>query len=218
MEPNFPDTTEKPRGFGGTEDPSEENADGSVNATEQEQMQYDLLTVRARKMMFGKAKDNILEMLGSSESPAQAIGQAGAMIMKSLLQAAKQNGMVIANDVAIEAGTEIADDLNELGKHAGVFKYDDQESENAEMEDAMLWGVKYFGEGMVADGEISPEMQKSAQAETASGLESEGGPKRKADPIGDAVSQASQPAPQAPQAAPPQGGLVGGQMPPMGGV
>jgi len=218
MEQNFPDQTENPRGFGGTEDPQSENEDGSVNATEQEQMQYDMLTIRARKMMFGKAKDNILEMLGSSESPAKAIGQAGAMLMKSLLQASKQKGMHIANDVAIEAGTEIADDLNELGKSAGVFKYDDQESENAEMEDAMLWGVKYFGEGMVADGEITPEMMQSAQEQVAAGIESEGGPKapaRKPNPIGDAVSQASQPAP---QAAPPQGGLVGGQMPPTGGV
>jgi hypothetical protein len=217
MEPNFPDTTQDPRGFGGTEDPEpQENADGSIDATPEEQEQYDLLTVRARKIMFGKAKDDVLTMLGSAESPAQGIGQAGAMIMKTLYQAAKQNGMDIESDVMIEAGTEVADDLNELGKSAGVFEYDSQEEENKEMEDAMLWGVKYYGDGMVTGNEISPEMQKEAQRVTAEGIESEGGPQRKEDPIGEGVKQAmgppgGQPGGQ-PGAAPPPGGLVAGAM------
>jgi hypothetical protein len=214
MEPNFPDTTEDPRGFGGTEDPEpKENADGSIDATPEEQEQYDLLTIRARKVMFGPGKDDVLAMLGSSESPAQGIGQAGAMIMKSLYQAAKNSGMDIPADVMIEAGTEVADDLNELGKSAGVFEYDSKEEENSELADSMLWGVKYYGDGMVTAGEITPEMQKEAQRVTAEGIESEGGPKRKPDPIGEGVSQAMggpQPG-QRPGQAP--GGIVSGQMP-----
>ena len=214
MQPNFPDTTENPRGFGGTPDPEEPaNADGSVNATEEEQMQHDLLATRARKMIFGPAKEDILTMLGASEAPSKAMGEAGAMIMKSLWTAAKEGGMEIPSDVVIEAGTEVVDDLNELGKSAGVFKYDDKKSEDSELEQAMLWGVKYYGDGLVTGGEISPEMMQEAQQLTAEGIEEEGGPKApQQTPIAAGVGQAMQQG--APQGAPPppSGGLVAGAM------
>lgn len=199
MEQNFPDQTEKPRGFGGTADPEPEtNEDGSINATEEEQMQYELLTVRARKMIFGPAKDDVLKMLGASESPAKGMGEAGAMILKSLIDAAATKGMEINSDVGTEAGTEIVDDLNELGKSAGVFQYDDRESEVKEMQDALLWGVKFYGEAMNS----TPEIKKQAQALMIEGLASEvPQTKKKADPIAEGVSQAMQPQ-----------GLVGGNM------
>lgn len=195
---NFPDDTENARGFGGTPDPVEEtNEDGSVNATDEEQMQYDLLTVRAQKMIFGKSKDKVLEMLGASESPAKGMGEAGAMIIKSLIDAAGKSGMEINADVGTEAGTEVIDDLNELGKSAGVFQYEDAEEEEKEMQDALLWGVKFYGEAMQA----SPDIQRQAQQMTVEGLAEEG-PKKKSNPIAEGVSQATQPQ-----------GLVGGNMP-----
>jgi len=149
-----PDSTEDPRGFGGTPDPEPmEDADGNIPATEAEQLDYDLLTVRARKMMFGKGKNKILKMLGTSEAPAQAIGKVGSMLVKSLMTSAKESGREISGDVAINAGGEIANDLNDLGKANGVFVYDDEESEKSELADALLWGVKYYGDGMLAAGE-----------------------------------------------------------------
>jgi hypothetical protein len=200
---NFPDKTENPRGFGGTPDPEPEtNEDGMVNATDEEQMQYDLLSIRARKMIFGPAKEKVLEMLGSSESPGQGMGKAGAMIIKSLVDAAASKGMEINADVGAEAGADAIEDLNELGKSAGVFQYDDKESEAKEVEDAMLWGVKYYGEAMQGAGQITPEMQKAAQQMTIEGLAEEQGPQKKSDPIAEGVSQAL----------PPPGGLVGGNM------
>ena len=191
MEQNYPDQTERPRGFGGTADPEPEtNEDGSVNATEEEQMQYELLAVRARKMIFGPAKEDVLKMLGASESPAKGMGEAAAMILKSLIDAAAGKGMQINADVGTEAGTDVVDDLNELGKSAGVFQYDDKESEVKEMQDALLWGVKFYGEAMNA----SPEIQKQAQALTVEGLASEQPQtKKKSDPIAEGVSQAMQP-------------------------
>jgi hypothetical protein len=208
---NFPDETGESRGFGDTPDP-QANEDGAVNATDEEQMQYDLLTVRARKMIFGKSKDKVLEMLGSSESPAKAIGQAGAMILKGLVDAAETKGMALNSDVVSEAGSEVADDLNELGKSAGVFQYTDQEEENAQMEEALLWGAKFYGDGTQTAKQLTPELQKTAQQLTVEGLAEEplkAGPAQKT-PIAEGVGQAM-----APQA----GGLIAGNMqPPAGGV
>jgi hypothetical protein len=201
---NFPevDSTENARGFGGTPDPEPEtNEDGSVNATEEEQMQFDLLTVRARKMIFGPKKNDVLKMLGSGESPAKAMGQAGALILKGLIDAAANKGMEINQDVGTEAGAEVVEDLNELGKSAGVFKYDDEESEIKEVSDALLWGVKFYGEAMMSGDKLTPELQKQAQVLTVEGLAEEG-PQKKPNAIADGVSQAMKP----------QQGLVGGSM------
>ena len=108
------DATDTPRGFGDTEMSDED----SEQPTEAEQMDFDLLTVRARKMIFGQGKDNILKMLGSGESPAKAIGQVGAIILKTLMLAAKQSGREISADAAVNAAAEIAGDLNELASLA----------------------------------------------------------------------------------------------------
>jgi len=199
-----PDSTENPRGFGGTPDPSPEtDADGNEYATEDEQMDYDLLTIRARKMIFGQGREKILKMLGTSESPAKGIGKVGSMLVKSLMDASKQAGREIAGDVAIHAAGEIAGDLNDLGTANKVFQYDSPEDEEKELADAMLWGVKFYGDGMISANEISPEMQKIAKQEVEEGLESEGKSVPKKTPLAAGVSQAVNPQ---------QPGLVGGAM------
>ncbi len=207
MEGKLQSTTENPRGFGGTPDPEPEtNADGDVMATDDEQMDYDLLTVRARKMMFGKGKEKILKMLGTSESPAKGIGKVGSMLIKSLMDAGKQSGREISGETAINAATEIAEDLNDLAKANDVFKYDSPEDEMKELEDAILWGVKFYGDGMIANGEITPEMKKNAKQQVDEGLAEEGNTAPQKKPMAAGVGKAMA----GPPAGPP--GLVGGAM------
>ncbi|MBW2690541.1 MAG: hypothetical protein JRC99_11490 [Deltaproteobacteria bacterium] len=188
--------TENPRGFGGTPDP-ELNDDGEEMATEEEQMNYDLLATRGRKMIFGDNRENVLKMLGSSESPAQGIGKVGSMIIKSLMDSSKQAGREITGETALNAATEIIDDLNELGKSQGVFTYDSDEDEEKELADALLWGTKYYGEGMIASGEITPDMRKTAKAQVMEGIAEENkGKSPKKTKVAEGVSEAvNQPAP-----------------------
>jgi hypothetical protein len=202
------DTIENPRGFGGTPDPEPvTNAEGEIPATEEEQLDYDLLTVRARKMIFGPGKEKILKMLGTSQSPAQGIGKAGSMIIKSLMDSSKEQGREIDPEVALNAAPEVIDDLNELAKVNKVFQYDSPEDEQKELQDAMLWGTKYYGDGMVANGEITPDMKNLAKRQVQEGIagEQNKGPKKK--PIAAGVGQAMA----APAQAPPTG-LVGANM------
>jgi len=164
------DSTESPRSFGNREElpQDEENL-----ASEDEQLDNDLIVVRARKMMFGKGRENILKMLGSSPTPAEGIGKVAAMLVRSLVQAAKEQSREIGEDVALNAGLEISEDLNELAKKNNVFTYDSPEDEQAELEDASLWGVKYYGDEMLANNEITPEMQESAKKQMGEGLRKE---------------------------------------------
>ena len=193
------DELENPRNFGAgaetTNEPEEEwNTDEGEPATEDEQQDYDLLVIRAQKIMFGDGREKILTLLGSGESPAKSIGQAESMLIKSLRQSAKEQGRDISDEIALNAGAEIGEDLSELAKSAGVFKYDSEADELQELEDAMLWGVKLYGDGMIQSGEITPEIQQAAAKVTQENNQREYDgapkpPKPKKNKVGDAVRQ-----------------------------
>lgn len=192
------------RGFGGREDPAPElNDSGEVVATEDEQQDYELLAVRARKLIFGDSKDKILTMLGTSETPAKGMGKAAAMIIKSLMDSAKQGGRELSQEAALEAGTDIIEDLSDLAKSNKVFEYDGDSDEQTQLEDAMLWGVKFFGDGQLQAGEITPEMQQHARQVMDEGIAQEkaGKPNKVNAAVKGAINQ--------PAAAP---GLVSGAM------
>jgi len=195
MEGMLESGTEKPRGFGDTADPvSEEERE---QATPEEQMDYDLLTIRARKMMFGKGKEKILTLLGSSESPAKGIGKAGSMLMKSLIQSSKQQGRIISPEAAVNAGASIAEDLNDLAKANNVFQYDSPEEEEKELSNGVLYGVKLYGDGMLQDGELTPEISDLAKKQVQEGIAEEeaqaGTPKK--TKVAEAVSEGMNPKP-----------------------
>jgi len=191
MEHELQGETVNPRGFGGKEDPDQ----GAEKASPEEQQDYEMLTIRARKMMFGDGKDQILKMMGSSESPAKGIGQAASMLVKSLISSSKEQGREIGPDAAINAGSYIASELNDLGKSNGIFQYDSPQDEEKELKDAVLWGVKLYGDGMIEGGELTSEMTDLAKKTVVESINEEAKngklPKKNemAQAVGDAVQQ-----------------------------
>jgi len=187
MEGMLESGTENPRGFGDTVTPDEDQE----QATPDEQQDYDLLTIRARKIIFGKGKEKILQLLGSSESPAKGLGKTGSMLMKSLIQSAKAQGRDVSPEAAVNAGAAIADDLNELAKVNNVFQYDSPEEEEKELSEGVLYGVKIYGDGMIADGELTPEISDLAKKQVQQGIAEEeaqaGTPKK--TKVAEAVSE-----------------------------
>lgn len=207
MNGELQDKTENARGFGEAEGMESED---DMKATPEEQQDYEMLVIRSRKMMFGKGKEKILTLLGSSESPSKGIGKAGSMLIKSLMQSSKQQGREISPDAAINAGTAVAYDLNELAKANGVFQYDSPEEEEKELKEGIMWGVKLYGDGMIQSGEISPDMQNLAKKQVTQAIEEETGdkmPDTQMKPVNAAVNQAVNQ---------PQQGMVGSAMQPKG--
>lgn len=195
---------EKPRAFGNTDEIEPElDEEGGELATEEEQQDYDMLVIRSGKMMLGEGRDNILDMLGSSETPAKGLGKVAAMLIKSLVDSAKQGGREISPDAAMAAGAEVIEELSDLAKKNGIFQYDSEEEETSQLSDAMMWGVKFYGDGMVQAGEITPEIQSAAKQQVDEGLASEG---QQTDQVGQAVNEAM--APKQPMAGPGRGGMV----------
>lgn len=184
------------RGFGGTPDPKPPTDEtGAELPTKQEQMDYDLIVVRAQKMIFGDGKDNILKMLGTSQTPAEGLGKVAAMIIGSLTKSAKQSGRDLSPDAALSAGSEVVQDLSDLAKANGVYQYKDDQEEVSQLQDAMLYGVKAYGDGMVANGDITPEMQQVAKKQVQEGLaqEQSGNPGGGMQPVAQGVQAAMQP-------------------------
>lgn len=201
MEHPLEGTTQDPRSFGGAPDPvSDEERE---QASPEEQEDYELLVVRSRKMMFGKGKEKILTLLGSSESPAKGIGKAGAMLIKSLIQSSKEQGRVISPEAAVNAAASVAEDLNELAKANGVFTYDSPEDEEKELKEGVLWGVKLYGDGMIESGELSQEISKLAQEQVKGKIAEELAQGPQKTKVAQAVGEAVNPKPQ---------GLIGGAM------
>ncbi len=194
MEEPLQGTTENPRGFGGTPDPVSE--DEKLQATDEEQEDYEMLVIRGRKIIFGENKEDLLEMMGSSEAPAKGLGQAASMIVKSLTSAAKEAGRDIGADAAINAGTMIVSELNELAVANNVFQYESQEDEDKEIKEGVLWGVKLYGDGMVESGELTPEITQAAKQQVTQGISEENtkNPQKTkmASAVGEAVNQPPQ--------------------------
>lgn len=205
MEGMLKDRTEKPRKFGDNADPEEVD----MQATPEEQQDYEILVIRSRKIMFGAGKEKILTLLGAAESPAKGIGRAGSMLIKSLMQSGEQQGRKMSVDAAANAGANVGADLNDLAKANGVYKYDSPEEEEKELKEGVLWGVKLYGDGMISGGEISPEMQGLAKKEIIQAIEEETGdkmPDTQMKPANAAVNQAMNQPQQEPQ------GLISGAM------
>ena len=169
-------TTGKSHAFGDTPEVEEPtNEDGSVNATEEEQTQYDLIVARAIKMIHGKGMDNILKTLGSAETPAQGIGQVTAQIVTTLKQSAKEGGMQISDDVLQNAGMEIIEELSELAENKGVYQYDSPEEEESEMADAALYAIRNYEQQRMKSGEVGPEEQDKMKADIQKEIANEQG-------------------------------------------
>ena len=204
------DSTENERRIG--DEGEEQSPDTSMDteaegeeATPEEQMDFDMLTVRARKMIFGKGRENILKTLGTAETPAKGMGRIGATIMKSLVSAAKDAGREISPDAAVAAAPEILQDLVDVAKSNKIFEFDTPEDEEKALTDAILWGVKYYGDGEIANGEITPQMREQAKQQVQAGLAAEQARAPQKKPVAAGVEQAMTP-PEKPA------GLVSGAM------
>lgn len=174
---NGNDEVKDTRAFGSTPEVEPETNDkGEVVASEEEQQAYDMVVSRGIKIIYGQGKDDILKLMGASESPGQGMGRVVANIVSVIYNQAKENGKEVPDDVLMHAGFELIQELSEYGTTKGVFEYENDKEEEQEIQDAVMWATKYFGESQQAAGKITPEMKQQAGMQVQKGLEEEQGP------------------------------------------
>lgn len=136
------------------------------NVTPEEQAAYDKVVVGAQAMIWsdetmpailGKLRD-----FARQKGPAFAIGHTAAMILASQRANAEEAGEKLDDELLLEAGTEVVAELLEIAVAAKLVKPADQERV---FNEAVLEGVRVFGEDDLKEGRITPEKQKAAMAE-----------------------------------------------------
>ena len=189
------------RPFGADADMVEDDPEGDIEATPEEQADYDLVVARAYKFIYGEGKDQTLKTLSSGENPADGIGRATAMILRAIKVSADQSGKKIEGDILFHAAAELAEDLSEFGKTAKVFEFRDEDEDVQQTQESLFYAMKYYGEEAMANGEID---QEEAQRAVQQGIQQE--QQAASANVGDAVRQ-ELPGGQ-PPAPPPMRGMV----------
>lgn len=153
----------------------EAESDGTeeVPATDEEQDTYDMIVARALSFMHGEGQKNILKMLGSGETPAKSLGQATANIAQMMYKSATEGGREVTSETLINAAAEIMEELNDMGQAAGVFKYENEQESEEQLDDGMGWAMKYYGDMDLQSGAITPEWQEEAQGQVKEGVAKE---------------------------------------------
>ena len=179
----------------------EEDPNAEIEASPEEQADYELVVARAYKFIYGAGKDQTLKMLSAGESPAAGIGRATAMILRAIKTSAEQSGKKIEGDILFHAGAELVEDLSEFGKTAKVFEFRDEAEDEQQTQEALFYAMKYYGEEAMANGEVD---QEAAQQAVQQGIQQE--QQAASANVGDAVRQ-ELPGGQ-PPAQPPMRGMV----------
>lgn len=129
-------------------------------ATPEEQALYDKVVISAMHIIHGRSsRDSILDMLKTGE-PAKAIGATAARVIELVQKGAGSAGQDIPEDVLINAGGEIIEQLTDLAVGAGAVEAQSDAQIQSIHEQAVVYGIqayssnKHAGDAMAAEGEM----------------------------------------------------------------
>jgi hypothetical protein len=153
------------------EDGEEEEA-GNVSPEEQDM--YDTVMVAALAQIYSdQTFPTVVEKLKSQKEEIGAgIGHTAAMILMSIKGAAEQQGKQIPDDVLFGAGQEVVAELIQVAIDAKLM---DEAQTDDILQQAMLEGMKVFGQSEIDSGQVTPEMQAQAKADLAQVQAEQGG-------------------------------------------
>ena len=155
------------RVFGNTPEPEKPD---QVEANEQEQAEYELLSARALKFIHGKGREHVLKAMSTAEDPAQGMGMVAASVIRNIEDSAKQGGRELDPDMLYQAGADIIEDLALLAQKSGVYEFENEQEAQQFTEDALLHAVHYYGKEGMERGELD---QGEARKVMQEGLASE---------------------------------------------
>lgn len=146
----------------GDDDDGEEE---SPNVTPEEQRLYDTVVLAAQSLIYADvSRKMVVQKLRDEgrENPAFAIGHTAAMLMLSIRGNAEDQGVEIPDDILLAAGQEIVADLLDIAQAARLVTKADRDKV---YEQAVLEGVRAFGEDELRNKRITPELQSKAKAQ-----------------------------------------------------
>lgn len=161
---------EQASGDQATNDPTPNTLDAESQqktVSPEEQQQYDKVMTAALAQLYGDdaTHNAIVQKLrdqAQSGALVHGVAHTAAMMLKSIQGNAEQSQVNVTGAVLYNAGLEIVAELCEICIAAKLVK-DGPDAEQL-FHDSVLEGVKLFGEGMIAEGRVSPQMMDGARA------------------------------------------------------
>lgn len=152
----------------------EQAGEDAVAATPEEQRAYDDLMDKALQLIYSdQTFPRVLETLqaGAGVDISDAIADAGASIMKRLVDSAAKAGATIPEEVKLPVGAEIVEELAGLATKAGIAEADEKMVQTAFLKAVDRYRRMQQGEGQTS---VDPNM---AQADMAALQQVNGGPR-----------------------------------------
>lgn len=150
--------------------PDEMSEDGSMQATPEEQELSDKIVKNAMKLMYGDARQKVLQML-ENDDPVEALAQTAVTIFGRVYESAEENGVEIPGEVAMNAGSEIMEQLADYAGEAGIHDYSEDELEGAWFRALDQFRLMREQQGKVDKGVMMQDLEAIKQADQDGTLE-----------------------------------------------
>ena len=157
---------------GGQEMPAEAPAapEQESNVSPEEQQAYEEIVARGLELIFegddessAKVRPDVLKAL-KDENPREALGEVAGSIVFRVVQAGREAGVEIDDDMAEQAGAEIFEVLAEIATKRGIYDF---QGDNKEFQAAWLLAVDKYRLLMQDDGGLDPDAQQGNMNELA---------------------------------------------------
>lgn len=148
--------------------------EGEVQASPDEQAQYDTFVDKAYELIYngGKVNPQILKSLEGAGEPVDGLANTTAMVVIRLEDAAEQSGKKLSPDVMLHGGAEVLQDLADLAKQAGVHEYSKDEIQGATYQALDIYRAIRQKQGKLDIPAIQQDFQEIMQASQAGQLDS----------------------------------------------
>ncbi len=105
---------------------------GEVNASPEQQAQYEKFVLAATDMVYDeKVMPGIVERLKGANDPVEGLASAAVMVTQRVVDSAEKAGETIDQAVSFNAAMEIIMDLATLANESGVHEYTPEEMQAA---------------------------------------------------------------------------------------
>lgn len=146
--------------------------DQSEQASPEEQKQYDMFVSNAMKLMYDpKSFPKLMQSMDSGADPVDGLANAAAMVVSSTEQSMRQSGMEMDDEILLNAGSEIVEQLADLSKESTGKEFSQNDINSALYRGVDLYREMKTNSGQIDRGKYEQEFAQMVEADKNGTLE-----------------------------------------------
>tara|TARA_Y100000310_G_scaffold38534_1_gene36108 strand:+ start:64 stop:726 length:663 start_codon:yes stop_codon:yes gene_type:complete len=141
-----------------------------VPASAAEQADYDQFVKNAHKALYADVP-TLLRSLSADGDPVTGLAQTVSGVVSRLVDSAKKDGKALSDEVILNAGIEIMEDLADFAAEAKIHDFTPEELESAAYLAAEMYRGSQQGKGQHDPNAAAAELENLQQASESGALE-----------------------------------------------